>query len=138
MISPCDERVDPPQGPSSWGETTSWQSSLLNDKAKRYFPGLNLSRFEKSWTGLRTFAPDRRPLLGEDPELPGLWWAAGLGGFGLSCAIGVGEALSAWMLDQSVHWLDPRMVSPGRPMATRWLMRPNGHIHDGQLIDAGV
>ena len=137
MVSPCDERVDwPGEQVDSWGTPESWQVTLLEEKLRDYFPGLAQSSLEKSWTGLRSFAPDRRPLLGEDPDLPGLWWAAGLGGFGLSASIGVGEAIAAWIEGRGCDWLDPRPVRPGRPLATRWLMRPNGHIHRGELIGA--
>ena len=120
----------------SWGTPENWQFTLLEEKLRDYFPGLAQSSLERSWTGLRSFAPDRRPLLGEDPDLPGLWWAAGLGGFGLSASIGVGEAIAAWIEGRGCDWLDPRPVRPGRPLAKRWLMRPNGHIHRGELIGA--
>ena len=77
-------------------------------------------RFTGGWTGLRTFAPDRRPFLGADPELDGLWWAAGLGGFGVTCSLGIGEALGAWMRGEDVPWLRPQGVSPGRALLSRW------------------
>ena len=137
LLSPCDERVDWPSSPGdSWGTPADWQTALLQEKLQRYFPGLASTPLQKSWTGLRCFAPDRRPVLGEDPEAPGLWWAAGLGGFGLSGSIGVGEALASWLEDQQCGWIDPRPVNPGRTVSTKWLMRPDGHIHRGQLIHA--
>lgn len=136
-LSPCDERVDWPEGSlDSWGTPEPWQSELLQEKLETYLPGLAHSSFERSWTGLRCFAPDRRPMLGADPDAPGLWWAAGLGGFGLSGSIGTGEALASWLEDSPCDWLDPRPVSPGRKLAQNWLMRPDGHIHRGQLISA--
>jgi glycine/D-amino acid oxidase-like deaminating enzyme len=139
LLSPCDEEVDWPQaGHSSWGETQVAQRELLSQKLRRYFPGLAQAKLQHSWTGLRSFAPDRRPILGADQEVDGLWWAAGLGGFGLSCSIGVGQALSAWIQGEDTPWLDPRMVSPNRPMASKWLMRPSGHIHEGALIDGAT
>jgi len=139
LLSPCDEAVDWPQaGQSSWGQTQAKQADLLSQKLTEYFPGLAGVKLQQSWTGLRSFSPDRRPLLGRDPEAKGLWWAAGLGGFGLSCSVGVGEALAAWIQGQETGWLDARMVSPSRPTSSRWLMRPSGQIHEGRLIPAST
>lgn len=36
-----------------------------------------------SWAGLRTFAPDRLPVLGFDPDADGFFWYAGQGGSGI-------------------------------------------------------
>ena len=41
---------------------------------------------ERRWAGLRSFAPDRLPVYGFDPAVPGLFWAAGQGGFGIQTA----------------------------------------------------
>ncbi|WP_435202921.1 NAD(P)/FAD-dependent oxidoreductase [Qipengyuania sp. 902] len=38
---------------------------------------------ERKWAGLRSFAPDRRPVYGWDPDVEGLGWFAGQGGFGI-------------------------------------------------------
>lgn len=43
------------------------------------------------WSGLRTFAPDRRFVLGFDPINPNLFWVAGLGGHGMTSGLAVGE-----------------------------------------------
>jgi glycine/D-amino acid oxidase-like deaminating enzyme len=135
LISPCDEFVDwPKQGTSSWGNTDENQRRLLLEKISAFFPGLSQSRLQHSWTGLRSFAPDRRPFLGPDQEVEGLWWAAGLGGFGLSCSVGVGEALSTWIRGEQTPWLDARMVSPNRALSSKWLIRPSGEIHKARLI----
>jgi D-arginine dehydrogenase len=40
------------------------------------------------WAGLRTMAPDRRPVIGFDPKVEGLFWLAGQGGFGIQTALG--------------------------------------------------
>lgn len=41
---------------------------------------------ERSWAGLRSFAPDRIPVYGYDVEAPGFFWCAGQGGFGIQTA----------------------------------------------------
>jgi glycine/D-amino acid oxidase-like deaminating enzyme len=48
----------------------------------------------RTWTGLRTFAPDRRFVIGWDPWNPRLFWSAGLGGHGMTSGLAVG-ALAA-------------------------------------------
>jgi D-arginine dehydrogenase len=39
-----------------------------------------------TWAGLRTFAPDGDPIVGFDPEVEGLFWFAGQGGYGIQMA----------------------------------------------------
>lgn len=43
-------------------------------------------RIERSWAGLRSFAPDRLPVYGFEPDRPGFFWCAGQGGFGIQTA----------------------------------------------------
>lgn len=45
-----------------------------------------VSRLERKWAGLRSFAPDRRPVYGWDPEKAGYFWFAGQGGYGIQTA----------------------------------------------------
>jgi D-arginine dehydrogenase len=54
--------------------------------------GLGLRSISASWAGLRSFVPDRRPVVGAWPEHPGFWFCAGQGGFGIETA----PALSAF------------------------------------------
>lgn len=54
-------------------------------------------KLEHSWAGLRTFAPDRRPVLGWDGDVEGVFWCAGQGGFGIQTAPAV-SALCADVL----------------------------------------
>ena len=44
------------------------------------------SAVERSWAGLRSFAPDRLPVYGFDNAVPGFFWCAGQGGFGIQTA----------------------------------------------------
>lgn len=45
-----------------------------------------IAAVEHRWAGLRSFAPDRRPVYGYDPRAPGFFWFAGQGGFGIQTA----------------------------------------------------
>jgi D-arginine dehydrogenase len=48
----------------------------------------SVRRVLAKWAGLRTMAPDRRPVIGFDPQVEGLFWLAGQGGFGIQTALG--------------------------------------------------
>jgi glycine/D-amino acid oxidase-like deaminating enzyme len=129
MCSPCGEKpIVLPDGAGSAGSTTKRHEDVLRAKIARYFPVMTGVEFERSWMGLRTFAPDRRPILGEDPELCGLWWAAGIGGYGISCSYAVGEVLAAWMQGQVTPWFGSELVSPNRPHFARWWILPEGDV----------
>jgi D-arginine dehydrogenase len=42
-----------------------------------------VERIHSKWAGLRSFAPDGKPVVGFAPDSPGFFWLAGQGGFGL-------------------------------------------------------
>lgn len=73
-----------------------------------------------SWAGLRSFVPDRTPVVGFDTKLEGFFWCAGQGGYGIqTCAalarVGAtivrGEPLPA---DVIARGLDEADLSPSR------------------------
>jgi D-arginine dehydrogenase len=72
-----------------------------------------VERVERSWAGLRSFAPDRLPVYGFDPEAPGFFWCAGQGGFGIQTAP-AGSRLAADLLLGRAPELEPAPYSPRR------------------------
>jgi D-arginine dehydrogenase len=48
----------------------------------------------RAWAGLRTFAPDRDPVIGWDDAVPGFCWMVGQGGTGIQTAPAAGELLA--------------------------------------------
>lgn len=56
-----------------------------------------IAAVERRWAGLRSFAPDRLPVYGFDPVVPGFFWCAGQGGFGIQTAP-AGAAVAASLL----------------------------------------
>jgi len=44
---------------------------------------VKVDRIHSKWAGLRTFAPDRHPVVGFASDAKGFFWLAGQGGFGL-------------------------------------------------------
>ena len=59
-------------------------------------------RLVRSWAGLRTFAKDRRPVVGFDPNCPEFFWLAGQGGSGIHAGPALAEAAAARILDRPV------------------------------------
>lgn len=72
---------------------------------------------ERRWAGLRSFAPDRLPVYGFDPQVPGFFWAAGQGGFGIQTAPAAAELAAALLLG---HGDMPAGVDPARYSPTRF------------------
>ena len=77
-----------------------------------------VTKVERRWAGLRSFAPDRLPVYGFDPRVPGFFWCAGQGGFGIQTAPAA-AALAAGLLlgrapDPIVAAIDPARYAPAR------------------------
>ncbi len=72
-----------------------------------------VAALEHRWAGLRSFAPDRRPVYGFDPATPGFFWCAGQGGFGIQTAPAAGQLACQLMLGQT-PFLDPHRYVPDR------------------------
>lgn len=47
---------------------------------------LTIERVRRAWAGLRSFAPDRAPVIGFDVHSPKFFWLAGQGGYGIQTA----------------------------------------------------
>lgn len=73
---------------------------------------------ERKWAGLRSFAPDRRPIYGFDPADAGFFWFAGQGGFGIQTAPAAAHLGAQLLLgagpDAMTKDLDPSLYSPAR------------------------
>jgi D-arginine dehydrogenase len=66
---------------------------------------------ERSWAGLRSFAPDRLPVYGFDPGSPGFFWCAGQGGFGIQTSPAAAKMAAALLLNEepgsTIGHIDP-------------------------------
>lgn len=134
LLSPCDEFPEhPAPAPGSTGPLMPQAEERIAQRARTFLPALGGVEWVKAWSGLRTFAADRRPLLGADAAQPGLWWAAGLGGFGVTCCLGVGEVLATWLLGGTVDWLDAEAVRPDRLLPKAWPVRESGALNEARL-----
>lgn len=77
-----------------------------------------VSRVERRWAGLRSFAPDRLPVYGFAPDAPDFFWCAGQGGFGIQTAPAAAALAASLLLgrapDARVAAIDPARFAPGR------------------------
>ena len=77
-----------------------------------------VERVERSWAGLRSFTPDRIPVYGFDREMPGFFWCAGQGGFGIQTSPAAGKLAASLLLgdapDPMIARIDPDVFSPLR------------------------
>jgi D-arginine dehydrogenase len=75
-----------------------------------------VEKIERTWAGLRSFAPDRAPVYGFDPDVPGFFWFAGQGGFGIQTAPAAAQIGAALLVGGDM----PAGVDPERYAATRF------------------
>lgn len=77
-----------------------------------------VQRVERSWAGLRSFAPDRLPVYGFASDVPGFFWCAGQGGFGIQTAPAAAKMAAATLLgeppDPMIAHSDPATFAPTR------------------------
>ncbi|WP_280951698.1 FAD-binding oxidoreductase [Ensifer sp. 1H6] len=63
---------------------------------------LRIGRPQRPWAGLRTFSPDRTPVVGFDPRLPGFFWLGGQGGYGFQVSLTLARIASALLRDAAM------------------------------------
>ncbi len=74
----------------------------------------HIERVEHRWAGLRSFAPDRLPAYGFDPAMPGFFWFAGQGGFGIQTAPAAATLAAGLLLGTPDGAIDPAPYAPAR------------------------
>jgi D-arginine dehydrogenase len=115
MLSPADETPSPPCD----AQPDEWDIATAIDRVTTATT-LGVRRVRRSWAGLRSFAPDRAPVVGYAPDAPGFFWLAGQGGYGiqtapamatLAAALVAGAPVPAELADFGV---DAEALWPGR------------------------
>jgi D-arginine dehydrogenase len=86
LLSGCD---DDPHAPGDVRADPAAELALA-ERLARAAPRLAELAVARSWACLRTFAPDRRPVIGWDPDVHWLFRVAGLGGCGASASPALG------------------------------------------------
>jgi D-arginine dehydrogenase len=58
-----------------------------------------VTHVRRKWAGLRTFAPDRTPVVGMETSAPGFFWLAGQGGYGIQTAPALARAATRLLVE---------------------------------------
>lgn len=115
LCSPADETLQAPGDPRPDELEMARAIGMINEATT-----LGVRTVNSAWAGLRSFTPDRTPVVGEDPDIEGFFWYAAQGGYGIQMAPAlarVGAALAAQCpvpQDLATRGVDAAMLSPGR------------------------
>ena len=77
IVSPAEEHATEPH--DAWADDMVLAEGLARYEAMVTLP---VTRLLSNWAGLRTFAPDRVPVIGFAAAARGFFWLAGQGGYG--------------------------------------------------------
>jgi D-arginine dehydrogenase len=116
LVSPCDETPVEPGNAAP----DDYDVAVAVDQLQRATT-LEVRTIASRWAGLRSFVADRTPVVGPDPEVEGLVWLAGQGGYGIQTAPALARLCRSLALGQGVPadlaalGLEAAAVLPGRP-----------------------
>ena len=82
-------------------ELVGWDTSLdsrmlarMIARAAEFIPSLASMQMVRTWIGFRPATPDKLPLIGAWPAIPGLWIAAGHEGLGITTSLGTAQLIA--------------------------------------------
>lgn len=107
LMCPCDEDEVALPASGRQPDTDATAFEHLADSMHELVPGLTDHGITRAWSGIRTFAPDRRFVIGWDPVNPRLFWVAGLGGHGMTTGLAVGRLAAELYQQRGDHELSP-------------------------------
>jgi D-arginine dehydrogenase len=113
LLSPADETPSGPCDARPEELDVALGIARINEATK-----LEVRSVLSAWAGLRTFAPDRNPVVGHDPDVEGLFWLAGQGGSGIQTAPAIARLAATLLrgepMPPDVAGVDIDRLSPGR------------------------
>lgn len=90
LVSPADETPSPPCD----AQPDEYDVAVCIDRIETAFD-ISVSHIGNKWAGLRSFVADGVPVAGYDPLVPGFFWLAGQGGYGIQTAPGLARFAAA-------------------------------------------
>jgi D-hydroxyproline dehydrogenase subunit beta len=101
-------------------------------RARRLFPVLADVALLRTYVGFRPWVPDHLPIIGEDPDVAGLWHATGHEGAGIGLAPATAQLVRAG-ITRTPPPLDPTPFLPDRPslLAAAGAAAPSGGTRSG-------
>jgi D-arginine dehydrogenase len=97
FLSPADETPSPPCD----AQPDELDVAIAIDRVQTATV-LDVVRVRRKWAGLRSFAPDRSPVIGFDSAKDGFFWLAGQGGYGIQTAPAASELANALIREKHV------------------------------------
>ena len=92
--SPADETPVPPCDV----QPEELDVAIAIDRIERA-ASFRVTHVRRKWAGLRTFAPDKTPVVGMDESMPGFFWLAGQGGYGIQIAPALARAAAKLLVE---------------------------------------
>jgi D-arginine dehydrogenase len=89
LCSLAEENPAPPGDPRPEMSDVALAIERINEATT-----LGVRSVNSQWTGLRTFAPDREMVIGEEPAAPGFFWLVGQGGTGIQTSPACGALVA--------------------------------------------
>jgi D-arginine dehydrogenase len=114
--SPADETPSPPTD----AQPEELDVAIAVDRIQTA-ADLPIRRIEHRWAGLRSFVADKTPAVGYDDRVPGFFWLAGQGGYGIQTAPGLGRLAAELVAGRPVPadladlGVDVTQLNPRRP-----------------------
>ena len=103
-----------PDEPSSFDTTVAWDFlEHLVEHATWRVPALEKAAIATGWAGLYEVSPDHQAIIGESPDLAGLWLCCGFSGHGFMQAPAVGALLADTIAGRQPE-IDITPFSPAR------------------------
>jgi D-arginine dehydrogenase len=115
LASPADETPMPPC--DVYPE--DYDVALAVDRIEKATT-LAVRHIRRKWAGLRSFVADKAPVVGMDVSLPGFFWLAGQGGYGIMTSPAMARAAASLIVegrlpaDFAATGLTPEDLSPAR------------------------
>jgi D-arginine dehydrogenase len=115
LLSPADETPCPPCD----AQPDDYDVALAIERVESA-TRLVIERPLSAWAGLRTFAADRTPVVGFDARMPGFFWLAGQGGYGIQTAPALAQLVVAQITEAqtppllAAEGVDAAALSPAR------------------------
>ena len=115
LVSPADTAPSPPCD----AQADEYELALGIDRLERA-TSIPVRKINRKWAGLRTFASDGNPVVGEDPLIRGFFWLAGQGGYGFKTAPALSRIIAGLILtgalpaEATARGLTAEEMSPGR------------------------
>jgi D-arginine dehydrogenase len=97
LLTPADETPSPPCD----AQPEELDIAIAVDRFEN-MTTMKVRRIAHKWAGLRSFAPDRSPVVGFDPQEQNFFWLAGQGGYGMQTSSAMARTAAALIRGEEI------------------------------------